>query len=51
MIELEKVLLKHSNTKNVTIVAHDFGVTVAYFFLQHRPDLIKRMAVLDIGGM
>ena len=47
---LAKVVEKHSIKKKVTLVIHDWGAPIGFWFRRDRPDLVSRIATLDIGG-
>jgi pimeloyl-ACP methyl ester carboxylesterase len=47
---LSEVILKHSHKKKVTLLVHDFGVFYGMNLATDRPELVSRIAALDIGG-
>jgi pimeloyl-ACP methyl ester carboxylesterase len=48
---LVDVINKHSPGKKVTIVSHDWGAALSYLLVDKHPELIKRMATIDIGSV
>ena len=47
---LSETIEKHSKQKKVTLLQHDWGCAYGFNLTMHRPDLVKRIAALDIGG-
>ena len=47
---LAKCVEKHSKKKKVTIIMHDWGCRYGALLMNSRPDLVKRIVSLDIGG-
>ena len=45
-----KCIEKHSKSKKVTIIMHDWGCFYGAMIMTQRPDLVKRCVSLDIGG-
>jgi len=50
MKQFSEVIEKHSKNKKVSLVVHDWGSAMGFFLHKERPDLVKRIATLDIGG-
>jgi len=48
--QLSEVIEKHSKDKKVSLVIHDWGSAYGFFLQKERPDLVSRIASLDIGG-
>lgn len=46
---LSEVVKTHSKSGKVTLVCHDFGCHYGYHFQKKYPDLVKRLAAIDIG--
>ena len=44
------IVEKHSKSKKVTLLIHDWGSVMGYLFARDRPDLVKRICSIDIGG-
>lgn len=47
---LAEVVEKHSKQKKVSLLIHDWGSAYGFNLTMHRPDLVKRIAALDVGG-
>lgn len=47
---LSEVIEKNSKQKKVTLLIHDWGSLYGMNLATDRPDLVKRIATLDIGG-
>jgi pimeloyl-ACP methyl ester carboxylesterase len=47
---LANVILKHSHKKKVSLLLHDFGSFYGMNLAMDRPELVSRIATLDIGG-
>lgn len=47
---LSKVILKHSRKKKVSLLIHDWGSMYGMNLAMDRPELVTRIASLDIGG-
>lgn len=48
---LSKAVEEHSKKKQVTLIIHDWGSLFGFYLQGERPDLVSRIATLDIGGM
>lgn len=47
---LAEIVEKQSKKKRVTLIIHDWGSLIGFFFQHDRPDLVSRIITLDIGG-
>ena len=47
---LSDVIEKHSQKKKVSLLIHDFGSINGMNLAMDRPDLVTRIATLDIAG-
>ncbi len=45
---LAQVIEKHSKSKKVSLVSHDFGCVFALYLRSSRPELVKRIALADV---
>jgi len=47
---LASIVEKQSKSKKVTLLIHDWGSVIGFLFARDRPDLVKRICSIDIGG-
>ncbi|CAM9811986.1 unnamed protein product [Ectocarpus sp. 4 AP-2014] len=47
---LERTIEKAGNGEPVTLIAHDWGCTFSFMVEKKRPELVKRMVAIDVGG-
>ncbi|CAM9748572.1 unnamed protein product [Laminaria digitata] len=48
---LERTVEAAGNGQPVTLVAHDWGCIYSFMLEKKRPDLVRRMVAIDIGGV
>ena len=51
MAKIAKLIEKHTIKKKVTLLIHDWGSFYGYLLSRERPDLVSRIASIDIGAL
>lgn len=47
---LAEIIEKQTKKKKVTLIIHDWGSLYGFMLYRDRPDLISRIATIDVGG-